>query len=206
MRMRGRASLMALALLASPQPLAVAQNFLARTDKSANGTLVIVRTDGVETRLHRNRALQLYEGDTLRIDGKGEALIETDEGLQVALAGGTVVKILSRWEKGKGVARILRLQQGEIWVRNKDPQRAVEVETPVGTLSARAAEVSVRLVSSDEAVATVVQDTAEFSTPLSLCQLRAGTVTYGHRGKACTAPKVADVQSIISWSHPLLVR
>jgi hypothetical protein len=206
MRMRGRASLMALALLASPQPLAVAQNFLARTDKGAKGTLVIVRTDGVETRLQRNRALQLFEGDTLRIDGKGEALIETDEGIQVALAASAVVKVLSRWEKGKGVTRILRLQQGEIWVRNKDPQRAVEVETPFGTLSARAAEASVKLVSSDEAVATVVQGTAEFWTPLSLCQLRAGTVSYGRRGKACTEPTVADVQSIISWSYPLLVR
>src|SRR5262249_29390904 len=116
------------------------------------------------------------------------------------------VKILLRWEKGRGMTRILRLQQGEVWMRNDDAQRAVEIETPVGTLSARAAEASVRLVSSEEAVATVVRDTAEFSTPLSSCQVRAGTVSYGHRGKACTEPAVADIMPIIGWSHPLLLR
>ena len=91
-----------------------------------------------------------------------------DEGIQVALNGNTVVKILSRWEKGQGVTRILRVQQGEVWVRSNDAQRAVEVETPVGVLAARAAEMSVRLVSPDEAAATVVKGTAEFSTPMLL--------------------------------------
>jgi hypothetical protein len=206
MSMRGRASLVALtlALLASPESPGFAQSFLAGTAQSANGVFVVVRTDGVETRLQGRRALQIFEGDILRIDGKGEALIETEEGIQVALTGNTVVKILSRWEKGKGMTRILRVQRGEVWVRNNDTQRAVEIETPVGILSARAAEMSVRLVSNNEAMATVVQDTADFSTPLSSCRLRAGTVSYGYRGKACTQPTVADIQSIISWSNPLL--
>ena len=46
----------------------------------------------------------------------------------------------------------------------------------------------------------------DFSTPLSSCQVRAGTVSYGYRGKACTEPAVADLKPIIGWSHPLLLR
>jgi hypothetical protein len=206
--MRIKSLLVALTLLlfVSPESPGVAQSLPAGTARSANGVLVVVRTDGVENHLQGRRALQVFEGDTLRIDGKGEALIETEEGIQAALTGNTVVKLLSRWEKGRGVTRILRVQRGEVWVRNKDAQRGVEIETSMGILAARAAEVSVKLVSSEEVVATVVQGTAEFSTPLSSCQLRAGTVSHGYRGKVCTQPKVADVQPIIGWSHPLLVR
>jgi hypothetical protein len=206
MRARGLLVALTLAFAVCPDGPALAQSVLAGTALRATGVLVVVRTDGVENRIQGRRALQVFEGDTLRIDGKGEALIETGEGIQVALSGNTVVKILSRWEKGNGVTRVLRVQRGEVWVRNNDPQRAVEIETPVGVLSARAAEVSVRLVSSEEAVATVVRDTADFSTPLSSCQLRAGTVSHGYRGKACTEPRAVDVQPIIGWSHPLLVR
>jgi hypothetical protein len=206
MRTRGLLVALTLALGACPDVPALAQAFLAGTAQRANGVLVVVRADGVENRVQGRRALQVFEGDTLRIDGKGEALIETSEGIQVALAGNTVVKILSRWEKGKGVTRVLRVQRGEVWVRNNDAQRTVEIETPVGVLAARTAEVSVRLESSEEAVATVLRDTADFSTPLSSCQLRAGMVSHGYRGKACTEPRAVDVQPIIGWSHPLLVR
>jgi hypothetical protein len=181
------------------------QTLAAGTAKNASGMLVVVRGDGVETRLRGRGALQVFEGDVLRTDGQG-ALIETDEGAQVVLNGNAVVKILSRWEKGKGVTRILRVLRGEVWVRSNDGQRTVEVETPVGVLVARAAEVSVRLVSDHEAIATVVKGTADFSTPLSSCVLSAGTVSSASRGKTCTQPKVADVRSVTSWSYPLLAR
>jgi hypothetical protein len=195
-----------LALLVAGAPPGLAQSLAAGTVRSANGVLVVVRTDGVENHLQGRRTLQVFEGDTLRIDGKGEALVETEDGIQAALTGNTVVKLLSRWEKGKGVTRILRVQRGEVWGRSKDARRTLEIETPVGILSARAAEVSVRLVSAEEAIATVVQGTADLATPLSACELRAGTVSHAYRGRACTAPKVADVQPIIGWSHPLLIR
>ena len=166
----------------------------------------MVRSDGVENHLQAGRTLQVFEGDTLRIDGKGEALVDTEDGIQVALTGNTIVKIVSRWEKGKGVTRIVRLQRGEVWGRSKDAERTLEIETPVGILSARAAEVSVKLVSGEEAVATVVQGAADFATPLSACELRAGTVSHAYRGRACTPARAADVQPIIGWSHPLLIR
>lgn len=207
MRMRGRVLLAALTVaLLPPASPGLAQSLPAGTAHSANGVLVVVRTDGIETRLQGRRAVRVFEGDVLRIDGKGEAVVETEEGIQVALTGQALVKILARWEKGTGVTRILRLQRGEVWVRNKDAQRGVEIETPVGILSARAAEVSVRLVSDGEAVATAVRETADFTTPVASCQLRAGTVSHAYRGKACTPPRAVDVQPIISWSHPLLVR
>ena len=97
------------------------------------------------------------------------------------------------------------MQRGEVWARSNDAQRAVELETPVGVLAARAAEVSIRLISDDEAVATVVKGTADFSTPLSSCRLRSGTVSSASRGKACTSPTAVDVRSVVGWSQPLLV-
>ena len=109
MRMRGHVPLAALTLLAGVASPVFAQSFPAGTARYASGVLVVVRADGVEGRLQGRGALQVFEGDTLRLDGEGQALIETDEGAHVALNRGAVVKVLTRWEKGKGVTRILRV-------------------------------------------------------------------------------------------------
>jgi hypothetical protein len=204
MRMSGHPLPVALALLACVVSPVLAQSFPAGMARHATRVLVVVRADGIESRLQGRGELQVFEGDTLRVDGEGQALIEMEEGAQVALNRGAVVKVLARWEKGKGVTRILRLQRGEVWARNISGQPLLEIETPVGVLSAHGAEVSVSLVSDNEAVATVVQGTADLSTPMSSCQLRAGTRSHGYRGKPCSTPAAAEIASVIAWSHPLL--
>lgn len=194
-------TLTVVAALASP---GFSQSIVAGTAKNANGALSVVRVDGVETRLQGRGSLPVFEGDLLRVEGGG-ALIETAEGIQVALNGNAVVKILARWDQGIGITRILRVQRGEVWARSNNPRQPVEVETPVGVLAARAAEISLRLASDDEAVATVVSGTADFSNPFSSCRLSTGTVSTSYRGKPCTAPTVVDVRSVVGWSHALLV-
>jgi len=56
----------------------------------------------------------------------------------------------------------------------------------------------------NEAVATVVTGVGEFSTPSAACELRAGTMSFGHRSQACTPPAATDVRTVIGWSRPLL--
>jgi hypothetical protein len=197
-------SFLAFSLLVLPVSSGFAQSVAAGIAKNAVGVLVVVRTDGVETRLRGRGALRVFEGDVLRMDGKGKALIETDEGIQVALNGDSVVQILSRWEKVRGVTRVLRVQRGEVWARIGDERRALEIETPVGVLAVRVAEVNVRLVSDNETVATVVTGSGEFSTPFATCELRAGTTSFGHRSKACTPPAATDAATVVGWSRPLL--
>jgi len=205
MRPSGRwLAALSLGLLAVPVTLGWAQTLAAATAKNANGMLVVVRHDGVETRLRGRGAVLVFEGDILKTDGQG-AMIETDEGAQVVLNSNAIVKVLSRWEKGKGLTRILRVQRGEVWARSND-NRSFEIETPMGVLVAKSAEVSIRLVSDNEAVATVVKGTADFATPLSSCVLSAGTVSSASRGKMCTQPRLVDVRSVTSWSYPLLGR
>jgi hypothetical protein len=205
MNVGGRARRVAFAFVlvtCLPSPGA-AQSFLAGTARNASGVLVVVRSDGVETRLRGRGALQIFEGDVLRMHGAG-ALIEMDEGIQVALNGTAVARILARWDKTSGVTRIVRVQRGEVWARSRDAQRALELETPVGVLALRSAEVSVRVNPDQEAVATVVTGTADFATPFSTCRLTAGTRSFASRGKACTSPSAADTGPVIGWSQPLL--
>jgi hypothetical protein len=201
---RSRGLLGALALLALGDALGVAQSFLAGTARNATAVLMVVRADGTEARLQGRGALQVFEGDTLRVNGQGQALVETAEGAQIALNEGAAVRILSRWEKGKGVTRVLRLTRGQLWARAKDSPTALEIETPVGVLSARAAEVSVRFVSDNEVSAMVVQGTADFTTALGSCPVRAGTVSHSVRGKPCTNAVAADVRTPTGWSRALL--
>jgi hypothetical protein len=197
---------LALASVVSWSLTALAQSSQAGLAKNASGVLVAVRTDGTESRLRGRGALQLFEGDTVRVDGDGQALIETDEGIQVVLNANAAVKLLSRWEKGRALTRILRLQRGELLARSRYLQQALEIETPAAVLAARAAEVSLRLVSDNEALAIVVEGTAELATPLSSCQLRPGTVSTGSRGRPCTTPAPADVRSLTRWSRALLAQ
>jgi hypothetical protein len=198
---------MALALLVCYASPAFAESLAAGTARNVTGgVLVVVRADGVEARLRGRGALRVFDGDTLRVDGAGSALVETDEGVHLALNGNAAARLISRWEKGAPVTRILRLQRGEVWARVDDGRRAIEIETPVGMLAARAAEVSVKLVSDNEAVATVVKGAADFITPFASCQIRAGTASSAQRGKACTPPAAAEVRPITGWSHPLLAQ
>ena len=205
MRTRARAPLIAVALLVFPASGGVAQSVVAGTAKNAIGELVAVRTDGVETRLRGRGALRIFEGDVLRMNGSGQALIEMEEGVLVGLNGEVVVQVLTRWEKEQGLTRILRVQRGELWARSSDARRAVEIETPVGVLVARAAEVNLKVVSDDEAIATVISGTGDFSTPMATCRIRARTTSFGHRSKACTPPTATDVQPLIGWTHALLL-
>lgn len=197
---------LALASVVSWESTAHSQSFLAGTAKNASGVLVAVRTDGTESRLRGRGALQLFEGDIVRVDGDGQALIETDEGIQVVLNANATVKLVSRWEKGRALTRILRLQRGEVLARSRYLQQPVEIETPAAVLAARVAEVSVKLVSPNETVAIAVEGTAELATPLSSCQLRPGTVSTASRGRPCTTPAPADVRFLTSWSRPLLAQ
>ena len=77
------------------------QTVLAGSAKNATGVLLVVRSDGVENRIQGRGTFQLFEQDTLSTE-ESQALIETVEGVQVALNSGTVLKLLSRWRKGQG--------------------------------------------------------------------------------------------------------
>ena len=45
----------------------------------------------------------------------------------------TTFHILSRWEKAKGLTRILRMTQGELWIQTEGAAIPLEVESPVAT-------------------------------------------------------------------------
>src|SRR5262245_33566353 len=115
----------------------VAQNALLGTAQTAIGTLVIIRPDNIEDRLQGKGAVQLFEGDVRQTEATSQGLIEVKEGIEVALNENTILKLLYRWEKANGVTQILRLKQGEVWVKTGPGPKQLEVETPVATAVVR---------------------------------------------------------------------
>ena len=91
---------------------AAAQGVPVGTAQNAVGTLVVVRTDGIEHRLQGRGSLPLFEGDVLRTEAASQALIQLRPGIPVALNERTSLKILSRWDKTGGTTRILRVSRG----------------------------------------------------------------------------------------------
>ena len=184
-------------------PPAAAQGTPVGTAQNAIGTLVVVRSDGIEDRLQGKGALPLYEGDVLRTEAATQALIQFRDGVQVALNEGTAFKILSRWEKARGITRIIRLSQGEVWVTTGEGLKQLEVETPVATAIVEGTEFNLKVQEDGQSVLTVIQGVVQFGTPFGTCPIRTGTISYGARGKRCTKPAETNVQPAIAWKQAL---
>ena len=184
-------------------PPAAAQGTPVGTAQNAIGTLLVVRSDGIEDRLQGKGALPLYEGDVLRTEAATQALIQFRDGVQVALNEGTAFKILSRWEKARGITRIIRLSQGEVWVTTGEGLKQLEVETPVATAIVEGTEFNLKVQEDGQSVLTVIQGIVQFGTSFGTCPIRTGTISYGARGKRCTKPAETNVQPAIAWKQAL---
>jgi len=180
---------------------AAAQGVPVGTAQNAVGTLVVVRTDGIEHRLQGRGSLPLYEGDVLRTEAASQALIQLRPGIPVALNERTTLKILSRWDKAAGTIRILRVSRGGVWAKAGDGARQLEIESPAAVAAARDAEIDVKVADDGQSSLTVVQGTAELGTPFGVCSVRSGTASVGARGAACTAPQPANASAAVSWKQ-----
>jgi hypothetical protein len=180
---------------------AAAQGVPVGTAQNAVGTLVVVRTDGIEHRLQGRGSLPLYEGDVLRTETASQALIQLRPGMPVALNERTTLKILSRWDKTAGTIRILRVSRGGVWAKAGDGARQLEIESPAAVAAARDAEIDLKVAEDGQTALTVVQGTAELGTPFGVCSVRGGTASVGARGTACTAPQPANAATAVSWKQ-----
>lgn len=181
-----------------------AQSGQLGTAQNAIGTLVVVRPDGIQELLQGKGSLQLFEGDHLRTEAASQALIEFQDGIEVALNEKTSFKILSRWEKAKGITRIIRLKQGEIWVKTGVGPKPLEVETPVAVAAVRETEFNIKVLEDGQSILTVIEGIVEFGTAFGTCPIRTSTVSYGVRGKRCTKPALTDVRPVIAWTEAIL--
>ncbi len=99
--------------------------------------------------------------------------------------------------------RIVRLSQGEIWVKTNDGGRAIEVETPVATAAAADSEFSMKVDVNGNSTLTVIRGAAEFATAFGMCQTRPSSASRSVRGKACTPPTPANTAAAVSWTRGL---
>ena len=180
--------------------IALAQNTPVGMATNAIGTLTIVRTDGVQQRLQGKGNVPLYEGDVLKTDGSSQALIEFQEGIQVALNEGTSFKLLSRWEKDKPMTRILRLAEGEVWAKTAGGPKRFEVETPVATASVKETEFNLKVQDDGQSILTVIEGVVQFGTPFGTCPIKTDTISYGVRGKKCTKPAATEAKAAKGWT------
>ncbi len=171
------------------------------TAKNGIGEFVVIRTDGIEERLQGRGGLPLYEGDVLKTAEASQALIEFNNGIQVALNEGTQFTILSRWEKTKGFTRILRLKHGEVWVDTKGGPKPLEIETPVATAAVKGTEFNLMVTPEGQSTLTVIKGVVEFGTAFGTCPIKTSTISYGNRGKKCTKPKPTNVSPTIAWTQ-----
>jgi len=174
------------------------------TGKNAIGTLLVIRTDGIEERLQGEGSLRIFDGDILKTETQGQGLIVFPDGIQVALNENTSLKILSRWEKANGSTPILRINQGEVWIKTGAGPKPVEVETPVAVAATREAELDLKVSPDGQSVLTTINGLVEFGTAFGTCPIRTGSISYGERGKRCTKPARTDAKAAIAWTSSVV--
>lgn len=184
--------------------LSLAQSLQIGTAKNAIGTLLVIRSDGIEDRLRGEGALQLFEGDIVKTEANGQALIQLRDGTQVALNENTTMKMLSRWEKTKGTTPILRMNQGEVWVKIEQAPKPLEVETPVAVAATQDAELNLKVLPDGQSVLTTIQGLVEFGTAFGTCPIRTSSISYGNRGARCTKPEPTDAKAAAAWTKALV--
>jgi ferric-dicitrate binding protein FerR (iron transport regulator) len=173
--------------------------------KNAIGTLIVVRTDGIQERLQGAGSLPIYEGDVVQTDESSQGMIQFKDGVEVALNESTSFKILSRWKKGRPLVRIIRLKEGEIWVRTGEGgPKAFEVETPVATAAVKETEFDLKVQPDGQSVLTVINGIVEFGTPFGTCPIKPSTISYGNPGKKCTKPAPTDAAAAKAWTKALV--
>lgn len=171
---------------------------------NAIGEFTVFRADGIQEQLEGKGTLPLYEGDRVKTGQGSQALLEFTNGIQVALNEGTDFLILSRWEAEKGFTRILRLANGEIWVKTMGGPKPLEIETPVATAAVKQTEFDIRVQPDGQTTLTVVEGIVEFGTAFGTCPIRTSTISYGNRGKKCTKPAPVKVEPNVEWTKSIL--
>lgn len=174
------------------------------TGKNAIGTLLVVRTDGIEERLQGEGSLRIFDGDILKTESQGQGLIVFADGIQVALNENTSLKIVSRWEKANGRTPILKINQGEVWIKTGAGPKPMEVETPVAVAATREAELDLKVAPDGQSVLTTINGLVEFGTAFGTCPIRTGSISYGERGKRCTKPAPTDSKAAIAWTSSVV--
>jgi len=213
LRFERRGVLIAVALaalaVAGPRAEVGAQSSLVGIAQKSVGTLTVVRTDGVENYLRGSGSLPLFEGDVLKTAAGSKALVMLREGIQVALNEGTTAKLISRWERAKGVTPIIRVGVGEIWAKSSGEAKTLDVETPAATafvqeVGQHGIEFTLSVAESGDSTLTVQEGIVGFGTSFGTCPIRAGTVSFGARGKRCTKPEPFDTRSTTAWKQGLV--
>ena len=184
----------------SPSVVLAAEELVGNA-KNAIGEFSVVRTDGIEERLEGQGNLPLYEGDILKTGVASQALLTLSNNIDIALNENTRFILLSRWEMAKGYTRILRLSQGEVWVKTNGGPKPLEIETPVATAAVKQTEFDLNVQPNGQTTLTVVEGIVEFGTAFGTCPIRTSTVSYGNRGKKCTKPKSTNISPAIAWTQ-----
>ena len=167
------------------------------------GTLVVVRTDGVEDRLRGRGAVILFEQDIVRTDQASQGLLDLGEGIRLAMNENTSIQILSRWEKSSGVTKIVRVKKGQVWAKSAAGGKPLEVETATGTAVFQNAEIDFNVSETGQNVLSVIQGTAQFATAFGWCTVNASTSSSGARGRGCSPSAKANVQQVLAWTKEL---
>lgn len=98
------------------------------------------------------------------------------------------------------VASMYKVNQGEVWLRNKHDKFRFEMETPAVTASIRGTEFNLRVGADGVSVLTMLEGMVNFANPFGAVTLAAGEEGLARPGHAPTKRVVLNPADAVQWA------
>ncbi len=139
----------------------------------------------------------LFTGDLVRTAQRARAAVLLIDETQLRVAPNSTLEI-KQVRAGAGQGTRLQLTDGAVWVRSKNRQRPLAVDTPAATAAIRGTEVTIQ-VSAGVTEVVVLDGDVELSNELGSLALRGGEGGRAEPGKAPQRMVVVEPDNAVQW-------
>ena len=178
---------------------------------SYTGKVEIRRAGGATWEASRF-GVELYAGDFIRTGADAKVAVLLSDESQMQLNRNSLLELKevaqsSTWQRLRGYVRTglenlkssYTLQSGEIWLRNKNRDASIDINTTVVSASIRGTELTVRIDEQEQATVTVLEGEILASNSLGNLTATAGEEVSASRGTAPVKRLLVQPEDAVQW-------
>ena len=173
---------------------------------------VEIRRAGASAWEAGRHGLELYAGDIIRTGADARVAILLADETQMQLNRNSLLELKevaqsSTWQRLRGYIKTgvenlrssYNLESGEIWLRNKNLNANIDINTTVVSASIRGTELTVRIDAGDQAIITVLEGQILASNNLGNLTATAGEEVSATRGSAPVKRLLVQPEDAVQW-------
>lgn len=122
------------------------------------------------------------------------------------------VAVKAGWDKNRGVLSVgavparseYRVEKGEIWIRNKNRDININIESPTVTAAIRGTELNLKIGADETATLTVMEGRVQASNALGAIEVGVREQVVARRGQPLVKNLLLTPDDAVQWTIPML--